>query len=224
MAGALVFTVSRSQPKTALRQYGINVWCLGVTWSLHVYVQQCEFKISDSPPPKHSCSCALQIPSLGIPESNLWLQDLELPADAAPAPAAAAGSKFTAPPSGRPVTEHWLQRSRLAAEQAAAGAFDSAMRTLKLQLGAANFEPLKPNLLALHAAAFAVVPGLPGLPAISHGVDAAWSKDTPTAAPQHPATPFTLAAIERRVAAAYEHFTSARLQVRRNCFDRALAR
>jgi hypothetical protein len=131
------------------------------------------------------------------------MQDLDLPADV-PA-ATSANGPFVAPPPGLPVTQRWLIRSKLAAEHIAAGSFDTALRMLRLQLGLSNFEPLKPNMLALHAAAFAHVSGLPGLPSVLLGIDSTWSRSSATAPPVHPVTPFKLSALEKRMVEAYEH-------------------
>ena len=139
------------------------------------------------------------------------MQDLDLPTDVPAASGTAATGPFVVPPPGQPVTQRWLARSKLAAEHVAAGAFDSAIRMLTLQLGLCNFEPLKGNMLALHAAAFAHASGLAGLPAVAFGIDAAWSKSSPTAPPVHPATPFKLAMLEKKVVEAYEHVTKNRL-------------
>ena len=151
------------------------------------------------------------------------VQDLELPADL-PAPAAASASgAFVAPPPGQTVSQRWLQRSKLAAEYAAAGDFESAFRVLKLQLGVAQFEPLNANMLAIHAAAYAQAPGLPGLPAVSLGIDASWNKSSPIAPPTHPATPFKLAALEKRLKTeAYELVTKAKLQEALDVFNSIL--
>ena len=121
-------------------------------------------------------------------------------------PSRSAGSRA---PSSRPSTS-------------AAGAFDSAFRMLSLQLGITNFEPLKPHMLALHAAAFAHVAGLPGLPAMSLGLDATWSKTATTAPPTNPATPFKLAGLEKRMQEAYECVTKNKLQDALAAFDAIL--
>jgi coatomer subunit alpha len=157
-----------------------------------------------------------------VPDANHIMQDLDLPADV-PAPAAtSSGGAFVAPPPGQPVTQRWLARSKLAAEHAAAGAFDSAFRMLTLQLGITHFEPLKANMLAMHAAAFAHVSGLPNQPAISLGLDAGWSKSSPTAPPSQPTTPFRFAALEKKLLEAYELFTKNKLAESLAVFDNIL--
>jgi coatomer protein complex subunit alpha (xenin) len=100
------------------------------------------------------------------------MEDLELPADiVAEAPSASAAA-FTAPAPGAPASQKWLdKRTQLAAEHAAAGAFQSAASLLHRQIGCASIEQLKPYLLDLHAAAFAALPGLHGVPPVVAGLD-----------------------------------------------------
>jgi coatomer protein complex subunit alpha (xenin) len=59
-------------------------------------------------------------------------------------------------------------------------------------------------MLELHAGAFAHTASLPGIAPVCHGIDASWSKDTPTAPPSHPTTSFKLAALEKRLVEAYD--------------------
>lgn len=111
----------------------------------------------------------------GAGEGGGWdVDDLELPeglgADAAGAAAGfggdgadgGAGLPYIAPAPGVPAAQRWLERrDALAAEHCAAGAFDSAMALLKRQLGAVDFEALRPHMLELYAASHATLPGLP---------------------------------------------------------------
>ena len=66
---------------------------------------------------------------------------------------------------GIPLAQRWGEKSSLAGECAAVGAFDTAMRLLNRQIGAANFEPLKTHMLELYMASHAYVPGVPSVTA-----------------------------------------------------------
>lgn len=109
--------------------------------------------------------------------SEGWeMEDLDLPADvvaeAAAAAAGGAAAPFTAPAPGVPASQRWLdRRTQLAAEHAAAGSWATAMSLLHRQLGAANFEPLKPYFMDLYTASFASLPGLHGVPSMLAHLD-----------------------------------------------------
>lgn len=60
----------------------------------------------------------------------------------------------------------WARNSPLAADHAAAGSFDSAMQLLNRQVGAVNFEPLKPRFLEIYTASRTYLPANAGLPSI----------------------------------------------------------
>ncbi len=62
-------------------------------------------------------------------------------------------------------------RTQFAADHAAAGSFQSAMSLLHRQLGAADFEPLRPYFLDLHVASHGVLPGVAGTPALLAHID-----------------------------------------------------
>ena len=67
------------------------------------------------------------------------------------APADAAGP-------GSSEAEMWARNSPLAADHVAAGSFESAMQLLNRQIGAVNFEPLKPRFLEIYAASKTYLP------------------------------------------------------------------
>jgi coatomer protein complex subunit alpha (xenin) len=60
----------------------------------------------------------------------------------------------------------WSRNSPLAADHVAAGSFDSAMQLLNRQVGAVNFEPLKPRFLEIYQASRTYLPANAGLPPI----------------------------------------------------------
>lgn len=101
--------------------------------------------------------------------------DIDLPtgdneaeaADQSSAATAAAGDYFVMPTSGKSALWKWANNSTLAADQIAAGSFDQGMHLLHRQIGVVNFAPLKEGFLTIHQAAFALLPTLPGLPALS---------------------------------------------------------
>ncbi|GBF89236.1 coatomer subunit alpha [Raphidocelis subcapitata] len=143
------------------------------------------------------------------------VDDLELPADlgidaAAAAASGAAGDEgpYLAPAPGVPPPQRWLERrGALAAEHCAAGQFSSAMQLLHRQLGAVDFEALKPHMLELYYASHATLPGLPGVPPVLSGLDRGWSRDAATQPPSAPALLFSLARLEDDLKAAYKLVT-----------------
>ena len=70
----------------------------------------------------------------------------------------------TAEVEGLSIAEYWVRNSPLAADHVAAGSFDSAMQLLHRQIGAVNFEPLKPKFLQIYQSARAYLEANPGLP------------------------------------------------------------
>ncbi|KAI9791488.1 MAG: hypothetical protein M1816_003832 [Peltula sp. TS41687] len=59
--------------------------------------------------------------------------------------------------------ELWARNSPLAADHVAAGSFESAMQLLNRQVGAVNFEPLKPRFLEIYQATRTYLPATIGL-------------------------------------------------------------
>lgn len=68
--------------------------------------------------------------------------------------------------AGGSEADTWTRNSALAADHVAAGSFDSAMQMLNRQLGAVNFQPLKPRFLEVYSASRTYLPATPGLPAL----------------------------------------------------------
>ncbi|KAI5305919.1 hypothetical protein KEM56_002858, partial [Ascosphaera pollenicola] len=58
----------------------------------------------------------------------------------------------------------WPRNSPLAADHVAAGSFETAMQLLNRQVGAVNFEPLKPRFMEIYKASKTYLPATPGLP------------------------------------------------------------
>jgi len=66
--------------------------------------------------------------------------------------------------AGSSEAELWARNSPLAADHVAAGSFETAMQLLNRQLGAVNFEPLKPRFLEVYQASKTYLPASSGLP------------------------------------------------------------
>ncbi|BFZ60889.1 hypothetical protein YB2330_001941 [Saitoella coloradoensis] len=64
----------------------------------------------------------------------------------------------------------WVRNSPLAADHVAAGSFESAMQLLNRQIGAVNFEPLKPRFMAIFQASKTYLPAGAGLPSLENHV------------------------------------------------------
>ncbi|KAI9884926.1 MAG: hypothetical protein M1823_003273 [Watsoniomyces obsoletus] len=60
--------------------------------------------------------------------------------------------------------ELWVRNSAVPADHVAAGSFESAMQLLNRQVGAVNFEPLKPRFLEIYQASRTFLPATAGLP------------------------------------------------------------
>jgi coatomer protein complex subunit alpha (xenin) len=60
--------------------------------------------------------------------------------------------------------EYWIRNSPLAADHIAAGSFDTAMQLLNRQVGAVNFEPLKPKFMQIYQTSRTFLAANPGLP------------------------------------------------------------
>lgn len=66
--------------------------------------------------------------------------------------------------AGSSEADLWARNSPLAADHAAGGSFETAMQLLNRQLGAVNFEPLKPRFLEIYQASKTYLPASAGLP------------------------------------------------------------
>ena len=66
--------------------------------------------------------------------------------------------------AGSSEADLWARNSPLAADHVAAGSFETAMQLLNRQLGAVNFEPLKPRFLEVYQASKTYLPASSGLP------------------------------------------------------------
>ena len=66
--------------------------------------------------------------------------------------------------AGSSEAELWARNSPIAADHVAAGSFDTAMQLLNRQVGAVNFEPLKPRFLEIYQASKTYLPASAGLP------------------------------------------------------------
>ena len=70
------------------------------------------------------------------------------------------------PTEGVSNAEYWVSNSPLAAHHAAAGSFESAMQLLNRQVGAVNFDDLKPKFLQLYQASMTFLGANAGLPSL----------------------------------------------------------
>jgi coatomer subunit alpha len=68
------------------------------------------------------------------------------------------------PTQGMSNAEYWVNNSPLAAHHIAAGSFESAMQLLNRQVGAVNFEPLKPKFLQVYQSSKTYLEANTGLP------------------------------------------------------------
>ncbi|KAG1674856.1 hypothetical protein FOA52_015244 [Chlamydomonas sp. UWO 241] len=164
----------------------------------------------------------------GEEEGGWDMEDLEIsPEVMAEAASAAAGGgaagPFAAPAPGKPASQTWLdKRSQLAAEHAAAGAFQSAMSLLHRQLGATDFEPLRPYFTDLAAASHCSLPGMPGAPSFVCHLDRAFNGDAATNPPTAPALLYTLKQLEESLKAAYKLVTEGKFTDALKAFTRML--
>jgi coatomer protein complex subunit alpha (xenin) len=116
-------------------------------------------------------------------------------------------SFFVTPSAGVPLSQRWTQKSSLAGEHAAAGAFDTAFRLLSRQIGAVNFEPLKPYFMEAFLASHTFVPGVAGMPSASFGVEKGWTEQSASGTPGAPALAFKLPQLEEKLKVAYKTTT-----------------
>lgn len=68
--------------------------------------------------------------------------------------------------AGSSEADLWARNSPLAADHVAGGSFETAMQLLNRQVGAVNFEPLKPRFLEIYEASKTYLPASVGLPPI----------------------------------------------------------
>lgn len=66
--------------------------------------------------------------------------------------------------AGTSEAELWAKNSPIAADHVAAGSFDSAMQLLNRQVGAVNFEPLRPRFMEIYQATRTYLPASTELP------------------------------------------------------------
>ena len=72
--------------------------------------------------------------------------------------------------AGSSEADTWARNSPIAADHAAAGSFETAMQLLNRQVGAVNFEPLKPRFLEIFQATRTYLPASAGLPSLINHV------------------------------------------------------
>mmetsp|Transcript_35920 Transcript_35920/g.99297 ORF Transcript_35920/g.99297 Transcript_35920/m.99297 type:complete len:517 (+) Transcript_35920:2282-3832(+) len=110
----------------------------------------------------------VQDPDLGAVGG--WGDDLELDLGdvtlASSASGLAGSGYYVAPSTGTAIASIWSRDSQLAADQVAAGSFESAMHSLRRQLGVIDFTPLKPLFLSLGSSSHAVLNGTLATPSL----------------------------------------------------------
>lgn len=137
-----------------------------------------------------------------------WGLDLDLPAEDTQRPKAGDAQHAVPPLPGTALSQLWCRGSKLAGEHAAAGQLESAFQLLQAQIGAVNFEPLRPHVMSVFEASRVFVPTIPGLPASSAALLRNWQQVTlATRSNAAPATPLQLSALIKRLQAAYKSFT-----------------
>ena len=91
--------------------------------------------------------------------------DLELPEVEATS-VTTTGEYFVPPTRGTPLSQQWTNNSRLVVDHVLAGSFESAFRLLEDQIGAADFEALRPLFLSTYARCRTAYTGLAYLPSL----------------------------------------------------------
>ena len=66
--------------------------------------------------------------------------------------------------TGSSEADNWTRNSPLAADHVAGGSFETAMQLLNRQIGAVNFQPLKPRFMQIYQASRTFLPATAGLP------------------------------------------------------------
>ena len=66
--------------------------------------------------------------------------------------------------TGTTEADNWTRNSPIAADHVAGGSFDTAMQLLNRQIGAVNFEPLKPRFMEIYQGSRTFLPATEGLP------------------------------------------------------------
>ncbi|KAI9723771.1 MAG: hypothetical protein M1812_001071 [Candelaria pacifica] len=72
--------------------------------------------------------------------------------------------------AGSSEAEFWVRNSSLAADHVAGASFETAMQLLNRQVGAVNFQPLKPRFLEIYQASRTYLPAATGLPPLQNSV------------------------------------------------------
>jgi coatomer subunit alpha len=99
-------------------------------------------------------------------EANEWDVDLDIPKPAPKPKAAAAVQQVSLPRDGPSWPQLWCLNSDVPADHVAAGNFESAMQLLNAQIGACQFQSMKPHFMRLFTGARARSMLSPGTPAV----------------------------------------------------------
>ena len=104
----------------------------------------------------------------------------------------------------------WARNSPLAADHVAGGSYESAMQLLNRQVGAVNFEPLKPRFQKIYESSRTYLPAAPGLPPLVNYVRRTLDETNPNKV--LPYIPDDLESIQAKQQQGYAAFRANRLE------------
>lgn len=104
----------------------------------------------------------------------------------------------------------WARNSPLAADHVAGGSYESAMQLLNRQVGAVNFEPLKPRFQKIYESSRTYLPAAPGLPPLINYVRRTLDETNPNKV--LPYIPDDLESIQAKQQQGYAAFRANRLE------------
>ena len=107
---------------------------------------------------------------------------------------------FVMPTLGLPHSRRWLKESTAVFDIVAAGAFDIAMQSLRRQIGAVNFAPMKPYFLDVHQFSQCRISGLSGTGSLQDSLPRSLDE------PQSPAICISLDHCTQKMKLAYRAF------------------
>lgn len=161
-------------------------------------------------------------------EEGWAMEDLDLPSDVG---AGATGGTmgtgdtsvaFAIPPEGTAWQTRWSANMSLAVELAAAGNFDGACKLLRRQIGAKNFEPLKPSIIAAAACSHAPLSALPTVPVPELPLFRSENEAESRRQQPAPMTPYTLQQCEEQLQRAYKLTTDGKFSEAHKAFVQIL--
>ncbi|KAJ1985615.1 hypothetical protein H4R33_003895 [Dimargaris cristalligena] len=145
---------------------------------------------------------------------------LQLEADMAADTSASVAGEFVAPAMGTRESDLWPRNSSLPVDHVAAGAFDTAMKLLKQQIGVIHFEPLKSHFMTIFQATQTELPVNLGLPALTNAVRRTPEETEPRR--WLPVVPFDLSLAIQQLQDGYKKTTGGRFQDAMDLFKQIL--